>query len=91
MELLACAPINIISRGGREGKSRGEGGVLSGAHLQTSLSLILRLLPKAAIGKLKMQEGLGWCVAMNRISTFTYFAQTLVTEMIRVKLSTNLV
>ena len=61
MELLACAPINIISRGGREGKSRGEGGVLSGAHLQTSLSLILRLLPKAAIGKLKMQEGLGWC------------------------------
>ena len=59
--MLACAPINIISRGGREGKSRGEGGVLSGAHLQTSLSLILRLLPKAAIGKLKMQEGLGWC------------------------------
>ena len=41
-------------QGWREGKSRGEGEVLSGARQQTPLSLLLRLLPKAAIGKLKM-------------------------------------
>ena len=71
--------------------------MLSGARLQTPLSLLLRLLPKAAIGKLTMQYLMCcvgatlWVAAMDRKVTFTYFAQTLATLIIRVKLSLILV